>query len=137
MMVNNETGALYDLAEASRLIKLKCPEAIFHIDATQSYMKVRFTKRSIGADMITLSSHKIEGPKGVGALVIDKKIIKSQGLAPIILGGGQENGLRSGTENVPAIAAFGEAVRIGMQGLDENIEKMSTLRKYLIEKISS
>ena len=114
MMVNNETGALYDIAGAAKLIRARCPEALIHVDATQSYMKVKFTKRSLSADMITVSSHKIEGPKGVGALVIDKKVLKAQGLAPIILGGGQEGGLRSGTENVPAIAAFGEAVRVGM-----------------------
>ena len=137
MMVNNETGALYDIAGAAKLIRAKCPEALIHVDATQSYMKVKFTKRSLSADMITVSSHKIEGPKGVGALVIDKKVLKAQGLAPIILGGGQEGGLRSGTENVPAIAAFGEAVRVGMQSFDENVKAMNGLREYLIEKIRS
>lgn len=137
MMVNNETGALYDIASLAKLIKARCPEALFHVDATQSYMKVKFTKRAIGADMITVSSHKIEGPKGVGALVVDKKILKSQGLAPIILGGGQEDGLRSGTENVPGVAAFGEAIRVGVKNFDKNAEKMNTLREYLIEKIRS
>ena len=137
MMVNNETGALYDIARAAKLIRARCPEALIHVDATQSYMKVKFTKRSLSADMITVSSHKIEGPKGVGALVIDKKVLKAQGLAPIILGGGQEGGLRSGTENVPAVAAFGEAVRVGMQSFDENVKIMNGLREYLIEKIKS
>ena len=137
MMVNNETGALYDIAGAAKLIRARCPEALIHVDATQSYMKVKFTKRSLSADMITVSSHKIEGPKGVGALVIDKKVLKAQGLAPIILGGGQEGGLRSGTENVPAVAAFGEAVRVGMQNFDENVKAMNGLREYLIEKIKS
>ena len=137
MMVNNETGALYDIAGAAKLIRAKCPEALIHVDATQSYMKVKFTKRSLSADMITVSSHKIEGPKGVGALVIDKKVLKAQGLAPIILGGGQEGGLRSGTENVPAIAAFGEAVRVSMQSFEENVKAMNGLREYLIEKIKS
>lgn len=137
MMVNNETGALYDVAAVSKLIKTNSPEALLHVDATQSYMKVKFSKRSLGADMITLSSHKIEGPKGVGALVVDNKIIKNRGLAPLILGGGQEGGLRSGTENVPAVAAFGEAVRIGALEIDGRIEKMSILREYLIEKLTS
>jgi len=135
MMVNNETGALYDIAAASKIIRSKCPEALIHVDATQSYMKVRFTKKSLGADMITLSSHKIEGPKGVGALVIDNKVIKSRGLSPLILGGGQEGGLRSGTENVPAIAAFGEAIRVGMSHFDANVSKISSLRDMLIDKI--
>ncbi len=137
MMVNNETGALYDVAKASALMRAHSPEALLHVDATQSYMKVKFSKRSLGADMITLSSHKIEGPKGVGALVVDKKIIKNRGIAPLILGGGQEGGLRSGTENVPAVAAFGEAVRTGYADIDRRIQKMSELREYLIEKLST
>ena len=137
MMVNNETGALYDVSSISRLVHEKCPEALVHVDATQSYMKVRFTKRQLGADMITLSSHKIEGPKGVGALVIDNKIIKSHGLSPIILGGGQEGGLRSGTENVPAVAAFGEAISYCTERLAERIEKMNSLREALISVITS
>ena len=137
MMVNNETGALYDVSSVAKIMKERSPEAFLHVDATQSYMKVRFTKRTLGADMITLSSHKIEGPKGVGALVVDNKIIKSKGLSPLILGGGQEGGLRSGTENVPAIAAFGEAVRIGQANIEKNIEKLSTLRSYLKEKLKS
>lgn len=135
MMVNNETGALYDVATVSKIMREKAPGAILHVDATQSYMKIKFTKRTLGADMITLSSHKIEGPKGVGALVVDNKIIKNKGLSPLILGGGQEGGLRSGTENVPAIAAFGEAVRIGYTNIEKNAEKLSSLRNYLIEKL--
>lgn len=137
MMVNNETGALYDVAAVSKMMKSRCPEAYLHVDATQSYMKLPFTKKSIGADMITLSSHKIEGPKGVGALVVDKRIFKDRGLSPIILGGGQEEGLRSGTENVPGIAAFGEAVRLALLSREENIEKMESLRGYLIERLGS
>ena len=136
MMVNNETGALYDVTAVSKMMKARCPEAYLHVDATQSYMKVAFTKKSIGADMITLSSHKIEGPKGVGALVIDKRIIKERGLSPIILGGGQENGLRSGTENVPGIAAFGEAVRLARASQGESIAKMEGLREYLISRLA-
>jgi cysteine desulfurase len=87
--------------------------------------------------MITVSSHKIEGPKGVGALIVDPAVIKARGLSPIIMGGGQEMGLRSGTENVPAIAAFGEAVRIGTQNLSSHYEKLSALRAYLVEKLST
>ena len=135
MMVNNETGARYDTAEASKLLHRACPEALVHLDATQSYMKYPFTKASAGADMITLSSHKIEGPKGVGALVISNAIIKSKGLSPLILGGGQEGGLRSGTENVPAICAFGEAVRIGRASVRDHYRKLSALRDELVEKL--
>ncbi len=135
MMVNNETGALYDTLSVSKLMKQRCPEAVLHVDATQSYMKMPFTKASIGADMITISSHKIEGPKGVGALVIDKEIMKKRGITPLVLGGGQENGLRSGTENVPAVAAFGEAIEIAMAELRQRYSATSSLRDYLIEKI--
>ena len=136
MMVNNETGALYDTARVSKLMKLKSPEAFLHIDATQSFMKLKFTKASIGADMISVSSHKIEGPKGVGALIIDDKVIKARGLAPVIYGGGQEGGLRSGTENVPGIAAFAEAVRIAAEGLSQNFEKLNSLREYFLERLN-
>ena len=135
MMVNNETGALYDTAEVAKLIKAKCPEALLHIDATQSYLKIPFTKAKCGADMITISSHKIEGPKGVGALVVDGGVMKAKGLAPIILGGGQEGGMRSGTENVPGIAAFGEAVRLGFMALRQRYSHLSALKAYFIEKI--
>ena len=136
MMVNNETGALYDIAAAARLTKSLAKNALVHVDATQSYMKIPFTKASLGADMITLSSHKIEGPKGVGALLVDASVIKSGGLRALILGGGQEQGLRSGTENVPAIAAFAEAVRVGRAHLTERHLALKSLREYLLTKLS-
>ena len=135
MMVNNETGALYDTAAVAKMMKASSPEALLHIDATQSYLKVPFTKLKSGADMITISSHKIEGPKGVGALVVDSAVMKSRGLTPITLGGGQEGGMRSGTENVPGIAAFGEAVRIGYANMRDRYYALSELRNYLIERI--
>ena len=135
MMVNNETGALYDTSAVAKLTKACCPDSLIHIDATQSYLKIPFTMASCGADMITLSSHKIEGPKGVGALVVDSKVMKSRGLAPLILGGGQEGGMRSGTENVPGIVAFGEAVKIGFASLRQRYSYISSLKSYLIESI--
>ena len=137
MMVNNETGALYDTAAVKSLIKAFCPDAYLHVDATQSYLKLPFTKKSSGADMITVSSHKIEGPKGVGALIVDPTVIKARGISPIIMGGGQEMGLRSGTENVPAIAAFGEAVRIAYGNLPSHFEKLTSLREYLLAKLNT
>ena len=136
MMVNNETGALYDIAEISRILKRRAPNALLHVDATQSYMKLPFTKRSLGADMITVSSHKIEGPKGVGALIIDPRIIKERGISPVILGGGQEGGLRSGPENVPAVAAFAEAARLAHAELNESFERVEGLRDYLIRRLA-
>ena len=137
MMVNNESGAVYNIPAAARMLRAKCPNALLHVDATQGYLKIPFTKSGIGADMITVSSHKIEGPKGVGALVIDKNVIKTRGISPVIFGGGQELGLRSGTENVPGIAAFATAARIGHENLRGNIEKLERLRSMLIEKIST
>lgn len=137
MMVNNETGALYDTTAVAKLIKARCPEAYLHIDATQSYLKIPFTKAKCGADMITLSSHKIEGPKGVGALLVDPAVMKARGLSPMILGGGQEGGLRSGTENVPGIAAFGEAVRIGSPKVRERYFKTKELREYIVSRIEN
>jgi cysteine desulfurase len=137
MMVNNETGALYDLRAVSEVMKKRAPEAVLHVDATQSFMKLPFTAKSIGADMITVSSHKIHGPKGVGALLISEDIIKKKGISPIIFGGGQEGGLRSGTENVPSIVAFAKAIEIESKNLVKNEEKLRSLRNYLIEKIKS
>jgi cysteine desulfurase len=137
MMVNNETGAVYNIPAIARAMKAKCPEAILHVDATQGYMKIPFTKAGIGADLITISSHKIEGPKGVGALIVGKDVMKNRGIAPIVHGGGQEMGLRSGTENVPGIAAFAEAAKLAHSELSARIGKMNNLRNRLVEKIAS
>lgn len=136
MMVNNETGAVYDLPRLSKMIKAKCPEALLHVDATQGYMKLPFTMNAIGADMLTVSAHKIEGPKGVGALVVRDEVLKQKGLSPIVFGGGQELGLRSGTENVPGAAAFGVAAMLANRTLSEDAAYMNTLRALLIERLS-
>ena len=137
MLVNNETGAVYNIPEAARLTKGRAKDALVHTDATQAYMKIPFTKDGLGVDMITVSSHKIEGPKGVGALITDTDVMTKKALAPIVFGGGQELGLRSGTENVPGVAAFGEAVRIGRASVSERYKAMSEMRDYLISKLSS
>lgn len=136
MMVNNETGALYDIEGLSRLMRERSRDAVLHIDATQSFMKCPISMQKLGADMITVSSHKIEGPKGIGALAVTDAIIKNRGLSPLILGGGQELGMRSGTENVPAIAAFAEAVGIAKDKLPERAERMGKLRKRLIDNLT-
>ncbi len=136
MMVNNETGALYNIAAVSRLMHSASRDAVLHVDATQSYMKLPFTLASLGADMVTVSSHKIGGPKGVGALVYNEALMKQRGLSPIIYGGGQEGGLRSGTENVPAIAAFGAAVEQGRAELAKRQETLASLRQYLVDKLT-
>ena len=136
MMVNNETGAVYDLPRLARAVKSRCPDALIHVDATQGYMKIPFTMTAIGADMLTLSSHKIEGPKGVGALVVTDECIKAKALSALTLGGGQEGGLRSGTENVPGIAAFGVAAELAHATLREDIAAMESLRSYLLTRLS-
>lgn len=136
MMVNNETGAVYNIPAVKRLMATKCPDALLHVDATQGYMKIPFTKAGIGADLITVSSHKIGGPKGVGALIIDRDVIKKRGLAPVVYGGGQGIGLRSGTENVAGVAAFAEAARLAHLELKESISKMSALRERLVNRLA-
>ena len=90
MLVNNETGALYDIPRAARIIRRCCPNALLHCDATQGYMKVPFTVRSLGVDLLTLSAHKIEGPKGMGALWVAPGVLGSRGIVPLVYGGGQE-----------------------------------------------
>ena len=137
MMINNETGAIYELSRLSAMMKAKCPDAMLHADATQSFMKIPFTPEGIGADMVTLSSHKIEGPKGVGALYISADVIKTRGLAPMILGGGQEGGYRSGTENVPGVAAFAKSCEIAKKDLQNRARHTAGLRKYLLEKLAN
>lgn len=111
MLANNETGAVYKVKEAFELVRSKCPEALCHTDAVQAFQKIPFTAASLGADMISVSGHKVHAPKGVGALWVSGAIVKRNKLAAYLLGGGQENGLRSGTENIPGIAAFAAAVK--------------------------
>ena len=111
MHVNNETGAIYDLKEIFSTVKAISPDAVCHADCVQSFQKLLFTPKSICADLITVSAHKVHGLKGVGALWISKELAQKNRPYPIIFGGGQESGVRPGTENVPGIAAFGAAVK--------------------------
>ena len=136
MNVNNETGAKYDVASAFKIIKSLCPGAICHSDCVQSYMKSAVSPKSLAADMISISAHKVNGPKGVGALYVSPEIIKAKKLVPIIFGGGQEENFRSGTENLYSICAFGEAVNEHMKNLSADIEKMNTLKCYIVEGLS-
>lgn len=109
MMVNNETGAWYDLKSAFTLAKQRNPSVLTHTDAVQGFLKCPFTPAEIHADLVSISAHKVHAPKGVGALYIHPNLIKTKSIVPVQLGGGQEMGLRSGTENVMGIAAFGAA----------------------------
>ena len=137
MHVNNETGALYNLEKAFKIVKEASPNAVLHADCVQSFMKVRFSVKSLGAHLISISAHKINGAKGVGALYISPDIIKAKKLSPLFFGGGQEENFRSGTENVYGIAAFGVATSEHFSALSGEIQKMSDLRSYLIEKLEN
>ena len=132
MMVNNETGCVFPIAEIARAIKLKKSRALLHVDAVQGFLKIPFKAKTLGADMISVSAHKIHGPKGIGALYIKKGLH----LPPFIFGGGQENGNRSGTEALPAIAGFGAAVEIGFKNMTENSGRMKALKEKLKESLA-
>ena len=106
MMVNNEVGSVMPIAQMAKLTHKLCPDAIFHTDAVQGFLKVPFAAKNLGADLISVSSHKIHGPKGAGALYISPRL---KSFPPLLLGGGQEGGYRSGTEGTPAIMGFAAA----------------------------
>lgn len=131
MMVNNEIGALEPVMEAGRLIKEKNPKTLFHVDAIQAYGKFHIYPQKWGIDLLSVSGHKIHVPKGTGFLYIADKV-KVQ---PMIFGGGQQKGLRSGTENVPGVAALGEAAAEIYENFEEKTERMYALRERLIAGI--
>ena len=129
MLVNNETGAVYDLKKLFGAVKRKCPEAVTHCDAVQGFLKVSFTPKMLSADLVSISAHKIHGPKGVGALYVSPEIIKMKKMIPYIIGGGQEGGYRSGTENTVGIAGFGVAAAEGKASFASSVAKMTALRE--------
>ena len=133
MLVNNETGAVTDIAAMSRVLKEAGSQALLHTDAVQAFMKLDFTPKRLGADLVSISGHKIHAPKGIGALYIRDGLR----LRPYILGGAQEEGLRAGTEAMPQIAAFGEAARIAKAGLTENAARMSALKALTKERLQA
>lgn len=131
MQVNNEIGALQPIEEAGKVIKAANPKTLFHVDAIQSYGKMHIYPKKANIDMLSVSGHKIHGPKGSGFLYIkDKTKVK-----PLIHGGGQQKGMRSGTENVPAIAGLAVAAEEMYQSLEENREHLFSLRDYFIEEV--
>lgn len=137
MMVNNETGAMYDIKRAFALAKAQNPDVVTHTDAVQGYLKCRFTPDAIKADLVTVSGHKIHAPKGVGALYVSAAALKRRDIVPTLLGGGQEGGFRSGTENVLGIAAFGAAAKDGFAHLNTHLPHLLQLRNYAEEKLSA
>ena len=138
MLVNNETGALYSVADAFARIKQKYPDAITHCDAVQGFMKIPFTPAMLKADLVSISGHKLHAPKGVGALYISAEMIKKRKIVPYLYGGGQEKGLRSGTENTLGICAFGAAVadiRPRLPHIRAQLEELYTYTRQKIETL--
>lgn len=131
MLVNNETGYIMPVRETFMAVKRSFPEIITHCDCVQGYMKLPIKAASLGADLISLSAHKIHGVKGVGAIYIKKGVR----VIPIVTGGKQEKGIRSGTESVPLIAAFGAAVDKFRPTIAERYERVSQLKAHLLGKI--
>lgn len=133
MHINNEIGSIMSVAEIGRLVKQKNPSVYFHVDAIQSFGKIDVIPKNIGADLVSVSGHKIHGPKGSGFLYIKKGTL----IRPIIYGGGQQKNMRSGTENVPAIAGLGVAVEKTFQNFDEKIKGIRDIRNSLINGLTS
>ena len=133
MLVNNEIGTINDIAGISKILKSHNHKILLHTDAVQGFMKIPFTIKSLGADMISICSHKIHGPKGIGALYVNNKI----NLEGLIVGGAQEMGKRAGTENVPYICGFAKAVELASASLQDNYVKVTNLKKYLINQVQS
>ena len=131
MLVNNETGAVTDVAGVARALKKAGSRALLHCDAVQGFLKVPFTVKSLGADMVAISGHKIHAPKGIGALYVRSGLH----LRPVIVGGSQEDGRRAGTEAMPNICAFGEAARVGRGLMAGSTQRMAELHGYAVERL--
>ncbi len=131
MYVNNEVGSVLQLSELSRKIKEKNPSVYIHADAIQAFGKYRIYPAREGIDLLSASGHKIHGPKGVGFLYVNSKVK----IKPVLFGGGQQKGMRSGTENVPGIAGLGQAVKECFSDLEERIRKLYEIKEYFISQV--
>ncbi len=136
MLVNNETGAIYDVKSAAALVKKANPAAVVHCDGVQGFMKMKFTPASLGVDTLAVSAHKIHSIRGAAALWLSEDLLKKRNITAVNPGGGQEDGLRSGTENLVSIAAFAAACETEKAGFDANTAKVADLRNYLEERLS-
>ena len=134
MMVNNEVGSVMPIGQMAKITHRLCPDAIFHTDAVQGFLKIPFQAKTLGADLISVSSHKIHGPKGAGALCISPKL---KSFPPLLLGGGQEGGYRSGTEGTPAIFGFAAAAEGVSKTFREDISREKDLISHLAERLSA
>ena len=131
MYVNNEVGAVEPVEEIAKIVHKKNPDCLYHVDAIQGYGKYKIQPKKQGIDLMSVSGHKLHGPKGVGFLYIQK----DAKVNPILFGGGQQRGMRSGTINVPGIAGMGEAARLAYEHFDEKIEKMIAIKDYLMDQL--
>lgn len=131
MHVNNEVGAVQPVEEAGVLIKRINPKTLFHVDAVQSFGKYRIFPKKCKIDMLSVSGHKIHGPKGTGFLYVDEHVK----IKPIVFGGGQQKGMRSGTENVPGVAGIGKATQLMYRNLAEDVENLYNLKRYFTDEI--
>ena len=134
MMVNNETGAVMPIDKMAKLTHRMCPDAIFHTDAVQGFLKVPFQAKTLGADLVSISSHKVHGPKGAGALYITPRL---KSFPALLIGGGQEGNFRSGTEAMPAIMGFGAACEAGRATFKEDIVREKELLQGLVETLET
>ena len=134
MLVNNETGCLFPVADIARLLKERGSRALLHCDAVQGFLKVPCDPAGWGVDLMSLSAHKIGGPKGIGALYVRPDL---RNLRPLLAGGGQEEGLRSGTEATAQIAGFAKAVVLRQEGLEEKLAHMARIKAYCRERLLS
>ena len=134
MLVNNELGNLYPLAEIAKGLSAKNPQTLLHTDAVQGFLKVPCSAKSLGADFVTISAHKIGGPKGIGALYIGSRVRNPK---PLLAGGAQEGGRRAGTEATAQIAGFAKAVELRLENLDEKLRHMAQIRDYAVERLSA
>lgn len=134
MMVNNEVGSVMPIAQMAKLTHKICPDAVFHTDAVQGFLKVPFSAKTLGADLISISSHKVHGPKGAGALYISPRF---KSFPALLLGGGQESGLRSGTEATPAIWGFAAAAAECAKSFSKDVQNEHNLLSSLVDKISA
>ena len=134
MMVNNELGNVYPIAEIAKGLTAKNPRTLLHTDAVQGFLKLPFSAKTLGADFITISGHKIGAPKGVGALYIGNRVRNPK---PLLAGGGQEGGIRAGTEATAQIAGFAKAVELRVNGLAEKLAHMAQLKAYAVEQLTA
>ncbi|MCI1722175.1 MAG: cysteine desulfurase [Lachnospiraceae bacterium] len=133
MYVNNEIGALTPVEEIGKKIRSRCPAAFYHVDATQAFGHYRIYPKTMHIDMLSASAHKFHGPKGVGFLYLDERVK----IRPLIFGGGQQSGMRSGTDNVPGIAGMGLAAKICYENLDAKVAHLYELKEHLREELQS